>query len=38
MQEALPGKAKENEKAPLIADGAIIKEVHITSNRAAGKE
>ncbi|MDO3419562.1 hypothetical protein QWI30_11300 [Citrobacter freundii] len=33
----MPGQAKENEKAPLVADGAIIKEVHITSNRAAGK-
>ncbi|HAU5823308.1 TPA: Replication-associated protein G2P [Citrobacter freundii] len=33
----MPGQAKENEKAPLIADGAIIKELHITSNRALGK-
>ncbi|HCD1267818.1 TPA: Replication-associated protein G2P [Citrobacter freundii] len=33
----MPSQSKENEKASLIADGAIIKELHITSNRAVGK-
>ncbi|MGK3122486.1 phage/plasmid replication protein [Candidatus Pantoea formicae] len=30
-------QAKEGEKARLISDGAIIRELHITSNRAVGK-
>lgn len=31
------GQSKENEKARVIVDGALIKELHITSNRSVGK-
>ncbi|EML0364711.1 Replication-associated protein G2P [Providencia rettgeri] len=30
-------QSKENEKAKVISDGAIIKELHITSNRSVGE-
>ncbi|EJX1043302.1 Replication-associated protein G2P [Escherichia coli] len=33
----MPGQSKENEKAHLITDGALIKELHITSNKSVGK-
>lgn len=33
----MPSQAKANEKSHLIPDGAIIKEIHITSNRSVGK-
>ena len=33
----MPGQSKENEKAHLIADGALVKELHITSNKSVGK-
>ncbi|MBA0219789.1 Replication-associated protein G2P [Pectobacterium brasiliense] len=33
----MPGQAKENERAHIISDGAIIKELHITSNKSVGK-
>lgn len=32
-----PRQAKENEKAGLVADGAIIRCLHVTSNRAVGQ-
>ena len=33
----MPGQSKENEKAHLITDGALIKELHITSKEGANK-
>ncbi|EBN8528523.1 Replication-associated protein G2P [Salmonella enterica] len=33
----MPGQSKENEKVHLFTDGALIKELHITSNKSVGK-
>lgn len=33
----MPRQGKENESVSLVADGGIIREIHITSNRAVGE-